>query len=173
MFPDDVLKKLRRNRNPDSCERNATGAEKTGIRRIPAGIGNLVVPGHTPRPLAIHLILLSIHKVSPNTIRSVHIYSDCLGALDKVKKLPPHRIPTRCCHSDVLKNIMVHCSSMSFDRIFSDVSAHQDDRVAFNNLSRHAQLNWMVDYGAKHVHLNLSPDELPWQQAFPLETVSV
>jgi hypothetical protein len=41
-FPDDALKKLRRNRNHDSCEKNATGAEKTGIRRIPAGIGNLV-----------------------------------------------------------------------------------------------------------------------------------
>ncbi len=40
-FPDDVLKKLRRNRNRDSCEKNATGAEKTGILRIPAGIGNL------------------------------------------------------------------------------------------------------------------------------------
>ena len=40
-FPDDVLKKLRRNRNRDSCEKNATGVEKTGIRRIPAGMGNL------------------------------------------------------------------------------------------------------------------------------------
>jgi hypothetical protein len=39
-FPDDVLKKLWQNRNCDSCEENATGAEKTGIRRIPAGIGN-------------------------------------------------------------------------------------------------------------------------------------
>ncbi len=39
-FPDDVLKKLWRNRNCDSCEKNATGAEKTVIRRIPAGIGN-------------------------------------------------------------------------------------------------------------------------------------
>ncbi len=40
-FPDDVLKKLRWNRNCDSYEKNATGAEKTGIQRIPAGIGNL------------------------------------------------------------------------------------------------------------------------------------
>jgi hypothetical protein len=50
-FPDDVLKKLRRNWNRDSCEKNATGAEKTGIRRIPAGIGNLVFgdPGNNIR----------------------------------------------------------------------------------------------------------------------------
>ena len=36
-----VLKIFRRNRNRDSCEKNATGTENTGIRRIPAGIGNL------------------------------------------------------------------------------------------------------------------------------------
>ncbi len=42
-FPDDVPKKIRRNRNRDSCEKSATGAEKTGIRMIPAGIGNLAL----------------------------------------------------------------------------------------------------------------------------------
>jgi hypothetical protein len=36
-----VLKKLRRNRNRDSCEKNATGTENAGIRRIPADICNL------------------------------------------------------------------------------------------------------------------------------------
>jgi hypothetical protein len=40
-FPDDVLKKLRRNRYRDSCEKNATGTENTGIGRIPAGICNI------------------------------------------------------------------------------------------------------------------------------------
>jgi hypothetical protein len=40
-FPDDVPKKLQRNRNRDSCQKNATGTENTGIRRIPAGICNL------------------------------------------------------------------------------------------------------------------------------------
>jgi hypothetical protein len=65
--------------------------------------------------LAIHLILLSVNKVNPNLLGSVHIYSDCLGALDKVKNLPPHRIPSKCRHSDVLKNIMIHCSAMTFD----------------------------------------------------------
>ncbi len=33
--------KLRRNRNPDFCEKSATGTENAGIRRIPAGICNL------------------------------------------------------------------------------------------------------------------------------------
>ncbi len=45
--------------------------------------------------LAIHLILLSVNKVNPNLLGSDHIYSDCLGALDKVKNLPPHRIPSK------------------------------------------------------------------------------
>jgi hypothetical protein len=40
---DDVLKKLRRSRNRVSCEKNTTGAEKTGIQRIPAGNTNLVL----------------------------------------------------------------------------------------------------------------------------------
>jgi hypothetical protein len=40
-IPEGVKTKLRRNRNPDSCGKNATGTEKTGIRRIPAGKDNL------------------------------------------------------------------------------------------------------------------------------------
>jgi hypothetical protein len=40
-IPEGVKQKLRRNRNPDSCGKSATGTEKTGIRRIPAGKGNL------------------------------------------------------------------------------------------------------------------------------------
>jgi len=71
--------------------------------------------------LTIYLILLSIYKVNPNLLGSVYIYSNCLGALDKVKNLPPYRIPSKCRHSDVLKNIMIHCSAMTFDRLFSHV----------------------------------------------------
>jgi hypothetical protein len=40
-IPEGVLKKFRRNRNRDSCEKSATGKENTGILRIPAGITNL------------------------------------------------------------------------------------------------------------------------------------
>jgi hypothetical protein len=34
--------------------------------------------------MAIHLILLAINKVNPDITGSVHIYSNCLGALEKV-----------------------------------------------------------------------------------------
>ena len=50
--------------------------------------------------LAIHLILLSINKINPTLTGSVHIFSDCLGVLNKVKNLTPHQIPSRCRHSD-------------------------------------------------------------------------
>ena len=43
--------------------------------------------------MAIHLILLATNKVNPGLKGFVHIYSDCLGALEKVKNLPPSRIP--------------------------------------------------------------------------------
>ena len=48
---EEVKKKLRRNRNRDSCGKSATGTENTGIRRIPAGITNLAIwatRGRTP-----------------------------------------------------------------------------------------------------------------------------
>ena len=50
--------------------------------------------------LAIHLILLSINKINPTLTGSVHIFSDCLGVLNKVKNLTPHQIPSKCHHSD-------------------------------------------------------------------------
>ena len=76
------------------------------------------------------VILLSINKTAPDLTGSVHIYSDCLGALNKVSK---------CRHLDVLKNIMFHCSSLSFTHIFSHVSAHQDNTKKL--MTSHARLN--------------------------------
>jgi hypothetical protein len=43
-----VRKKLRRNRNHDSCEKGGTGTEKTGILRIPAGITYLALGRSSP-----------------------------------------------------------------------------------------------------------------------------
>jgi len=40
--------------------------------------------------MAIHLILRSLNEVFTDLRGSVHIYSDCLGALNKVKNLGPH-----------------------------------------------------------------------------------
>jgi hypothetical protein len=88
--------------------------------------------------LAIHLILHNFNKTAPDLTGSVHIYSHCLGALNKVQNLPPYCIPSKCRHSDFLKNKTLHCSSLAFTRIFSHVSAHQDNTKRFDYLSRPA-----------------------------------
>jgi hypothetical protein len=54
--------------------------------------------------MAIHLILQGINIVSQGLQGLVHIWSDCLGALDKVENLPPYRIPSQCSHSNILKH---------------------------------------------------------------------
>eukprot|EP00956_Cyclotella_meneghiniana_P010074 scaffold13929_cov79-Cyclotella_meneghiniana.AAC.4 len=84
--------------------------------------------------MALHLLLLSFNKTWPDLGGKVDIYSDCLGALHKVEHLPPGKIPSKCRHSDILKNIMLHCNSLSFKRIFSHVKAHQDDHEDFEAL---------------------------------------
>ena len=43
--------------------------------------------------MAIHLILLAANKVWPRLKGKVKICSDCLGALQKITSLPPHRMP--------------------------------------------------------------------------------
>ena len=83
--------------------------------------------------MAVHLLLLSINRINPTLTGKAHIISDCLGALRRVKDLPPYRIPSKCRHSDILKNIMVHCSDLSFSRLFSHVRAHQSDRIDFTS----------------------------------------
>ena len=91
--------------------------------------------------MAIHLILLAANKVWPSLRGRAVIYSDCLGALGRVANLPPHRIPTKCRHSDILKNILVNFTSLCFMLAYSHVKAHQDDHKEFSTLPRPAQLN--------------------------------
>jgi hypothetical protein len=123
--------------------------------------------------MAIHLILCGVHKFWPGPSGSVHILSDCLGALNKVVNLPPYRIPTECSHSDILKNIMINCNNLSFMKIFSQVKAHQDNDIKYGSLRRHAQLNYQMDYHAKKAIWETIPDpEAPTKQ-FPLKPICV
>ena len=101
--------------------------------------------------MAVHLLLLSVETVSPGLGGSVAIYSDCLGVVDRVAKLPPYRIPTRCQHSDILKTIMVNCACISFQRKYYHVEAHQDNHSRWEDMSRAAQLNSACDAGAKAI----------------------
>ena len=72
---------------------------------------------------AIHLILLSVNKVSPDLQGTARIYSDCLGAIGRERDLP--------------------------QREFWHVAAHQDDRMAFHKLKRPSQMNCVYAAGAK------------------------
>jgi hypothetical protein len=123
--------------------------------------------------MAIHLLLLAVNEVTPTLTGSVHIYSNCLRALDKVKHLPPFQIPARWSHSDVLRNILTNCNSLSFDRLYLHVKAHQDDMEEYKNLSRPSQLNCTMDYHSKAVLWNINPTDPPTQEPFPLEPVCV
>ena len=123
--------------------------------------------------MAIHLILLAANTVRPRLQGHVDMYSDCLGAIGRVAELPPQRIPSRCQHSDILKNIMVNCKELSFGVAYHHVRAHQDDHEAYEDLIRPAQLNSNCDFMAKTALWDLDGDELPRQKTFPLEPVTM
>ena len=123
--------------------------------------------------MAIHLILKGVQEFNRDLQGSIHIYSDCLGALWNVKNLPPHRILSRCSHSDILKNIMLSCSGMTFKRVFSHVKAHQDDGKDYGNLSRESQLNCQMDYHTKRAIWETTDQQSNTARTFPLEPISI
>jgi hypothetical protein len=123
--------------------------------------------------MAIHLILLSVDRVHGGITGSVEVVSDCLGALRRVTDLPPYWIPSRCKHSDILKNILVHCRALSFTLRYLHVRAHQDNATPFKKLSRKAQLNCICDHTAKQ---RIAIDRTEGSTAgrmFPLEPIGM
>jgi hypothetical protein len=113
-------------------------------------LGGTVSSNHLQRGTAlIHLILLSINSVYGDLLGSVKVISDCLGALKQVTDLPPYRIPSRCKHSNILKNILVNCWALSFTKDYIHVKVHQDESVSFANLSQKAQFSCICDHTAK------------------------
>ena len=123
--------------------------------------------------MAVHLLLLSVYKVKPELTGEVLIYSDCLGALMKVSELPPNRIPTRCKHSDVLKNILVNCSKLTFTTTYLHVDAHQDEDKEWEEMERPGQLNTICDAGAKNKIYKVEDDSALKQVIFPLEPMCI
>ncbi len=123
--------------------------------------------------MAIHLILRGVNEVCQGLQGLAHILSDCLGALNKVKNLPPYRIPTQCSHSDILKNILVNCSNLSFTRIFSHVKAHQDNHTGYESLTCSAQLNCQMDYHTKKAIWDTDHNPDAPTQRFPLEPLCI
>ena len=123
--------------------------------------------------MAIHLILLSVNKINPTLKGRVEIVSDCLGAMKRVSCLPPYRIPSQCQHSDILKNILMHCRDLSFAMYYTHIKAHQDNHTSFQNLDRKAQLNCICDHAAKFRIATDGQDRPAPGELFPLKTVGV
>ncbi len=123
--------------------------------------------------MAIHLILRGVNVVATNLRGLVLILFDCLGALNKVRDLPLHRIPMQCSHSDILKNIMANCSNLSFSRLYSHVRAHQDKGKAYGVLTKDAQLNCQMDYLAKKAIYETHAHKEAHMRRFPLEPICV
>jgi hypothetical protein len=123
--------------------------------------------------MAIHLIFRGVNESSPNLTGLVHILLDCLSGLNKVKDLPLYRIPTKCSHSDILKNIMANCSNLSFLQVFSHVKTHQDDGRKYGDLLCEAQLDCQMDYLAKKAIHKAPPTQNAATQHFPLELLCV
>ena len=123
--------------------------------------------------MAIQLFLRSINEMTPALSGLVTIISGWLGAIRRIKHLPPHRIPSRCKHSGIFKNILVSCSDLTFQRVFEHVDAHQDDWGSYESLIRPKQLNCLMDGKAKQEIWNVDLENLPRQEAFPLESLCV
>ncbi len=119
--------------------------------------------------MRIHLLLLTTNEVHPGLRGSVIFYSDSLSGLDKVQHLPPYRIPSCCQHFDILKNIMVNCSNLSFTRHCKHVKAHQDNSTEYHLLPLKSKLNCAMNYNAKTAIRTLATTSLPCQKFFPLE----
>ena len=68
---------------------------------------------------------------------------------------------------------MVNCGSLTFERLYSHVKVHQDNKVTYKDLLRPAQLNVNMDYCAKQTLWDISPTRPPTQQAFLLEPVCI
>jgi hypothetical protein len=119
----------------------------------------------------VHLILLAVQCTAPALESKIVIYSDCIGALGRISLLPPGRLPTRCRHSDVVKNILVDCGNFTFQQEFCHVNAHQDDLADFHLLDQPAQISSVVEASAKQEILNPGVMALQRHQRFPKEPI--
>ncbi len=73
-------------------------------------------------------------------------------AISEPKSASPRKaIPSKCKHTDILKNIMVNCKDLQFSREYLHVRCHQDDKEGYTALCRPAQLNCWADFEAKAV----------------------
>jgi hypothetical protein len=123
--------------------------------------------------MAVHLILVSMNWVHKSLCGNVQVVSGCLGALQRVTYLPPYRIPSRWKHSNILKNLLMNCQDLTFSVHYSHVKAYQDDKTAFNKLSRKFQLNCICNHLAKQCLSEEAIKRKGGSQLFLLEPIGI
>ncbi len=123
--------------------------------------------------MAVHLILVSMNWVHKSLSANEKVVSNCLGALQQIIYLPPYQIPSRCKHSNILKNILVNCQDLTFSIHYSHVKAHQDDTTSFDKLSRSSQLNCICNHLAKQRLADGVLEPKGGSKLFPLEPIAI
>jgi hypothetical protein len=124
------LTRLRRNRNCDSCEKNATGTEKTGIHRIPAGIGNLA-PDWTDWN-------------GPLTAATNHIITRFLSDIIGVPVLPHHAL--------LIAQLSLNAGGLGI--LDPRTQAIPDFMLAFTSSTRHATKGIYLNKHLNNVHIH-------------------
>ncbi len=66
---------------------------------------------------------------------------------------------------------MVNCASLSFQREYHQVAAHQDNHTRWEDLTRAAQLNLECNARAKAILHSQDATDLAPQEAFPLKPI--
>ena len=65
------------------------------------------------------------------------------------------------------------CGDLTFQQVFEHVDAHQDNWGSYESLTRPEQMNCLMYGKSKQEIWNIDPDNLPHQEALPLESLWV
>ena len=122
--------------------------------------------------MAVHLILHALREVTGRLSGKIRVYSDCKGALSKIRWLPTARIPARCRHADILKVLLQTRDAIGEVCVYKHVRAHQDVIVGFYVLGRPAQLNCLMDAKAKRSLLEALTSGSELKRQFPTEAIA-
>ena len=84
-----------------------------------------------------------------------------------------HQIPRQSRHSDILKNVLVNCISLTFGLKYKYVKAHQDDHNDYGILERLSQLKYLCNGLVKDVIWGLAGEEYPHHKHISLEPLAI
>lgn len=82
--------------------------------------------------MVINLILWALHEVAGELTGNIQVYSDCKGALSRVRWLPSLlQVPASSRHADILKIILQAREHVAGICTYKHVKVHQDNAIGF------------------------------------------